>query len=397
MKTDNRKSVAVWQPFFFGGGAEAVALWVLEALRHEYDVTLYTLSQVDLSRLDTMYATQLSEQGITIKALLPDPLGKWAYRLMANNKIARMAFIYWTIRGFKKVAPQYDVVFSAFNGLDMGRPGIQYLHWVRVVEDSYQEAKPWLKVLMKWVDFSHERLCENLSIANSQYTAQRVQKVYGIKADIVFPPVVTEIDALPWAEKEDAFLCSGRIVRPKQTHRVINILKAVREKGFDIKLHITGGGGGVYAQRYMREIQDLAQQNSDWIYLHKDLSYKDYLKLLTRCRYGIHYKPEPFGISVAEMLKAGMIPFVRTKGGQMEIVGPDHHNILFADEKEGVDKIFEILSNQSLREDVLRSLEPRKELFSTERFIDNIRKTVEQYLEVSAQEDMAETSVSEVS
>ncbi|MEL6136627.1 MAG: glycosyltransferase, partial [Cyanobacteria bacterium J06628_6] len=144
----------------------------------------------------------------------------------------------------------------------------------------------------------------------------------------------------PWADKENLFLCSGRIVKPKQTHRVISMLQAVREKGFDVKLHITGGGGGIYADSYMRQIETLARQNSDWVYLHRNLSYKDYLELVSRCRYGVHYKPEPFGISVAEMLKADMIPFVRTFGGQMEIVGSEQKSILFADEQDGVEKLF---------------------------------------------------------
>lgn len=375
-----KKRIAVWQPFFFGGGAEAVALWVLQALSSEYDVTLFTLAEVDIAWLDTMYATQLSKQDITVHTLLTGRLGKWAYALMSNGPIARMAFVYWTIRRFKAVSADYDLVFSAYNALDMGRPGIQYLHWVYVVEKETEQAERWMKALMRWVDFSRERLQQNLSIANSQYTADRVQKCYGIKAQVVFPPVITQIDALPWAEKDNAFLCSGRIVQAKQTHRVITILKAVRAQGFDVKLHITGGGGGVYGQDYLRKIEAIAQAHSDWIFLHQNLPYEDYLKIVARCRYGIHYKPEPFGISVAEMLKADMIPFVRSKGGQMEIVGAEHVDLLFDNEKEGAEKIAAVMRDQSLQEALRRSLAHRKHLFSTEHFMAAIRQTVEQAL-----------------
>lgn len=301
-----------------------------------------------------------------------------------------MSLIYWTIRYFKSVAPQYDVVFSAFNSLDMGQPGIQYLHWVHVIEDDREKAKPWFKVLMKWVDFSYDRLRSNLSIANSQYTAQRVEETYGIKADVVFPPVITQIEALPWDEKENAFLCSGRIVPAKQTHRVIEILKAVRDKGFDIKLHITGGGGGSYGQDYLTQVETLAQEYSDWVYLHQNLPYEDYLKILARCRYGIHYKPEPFGISIAEMIKADMIPFVRSKGGQMEIVGADHGDILFDGQADAVEKVVKVLGDEALQGDLRRSLKQRQELFSTERFMSDIRAVVEKHLAA------AETTASRV-
>lgn len=382
MTTSVRKRVAVWQPYFRGGGAEAVALWILEALQDDYDVTLHTLSQVDLTWLNAMYNTNLSDTRISIRYQLPKSIDRIIYSAIAGSEMLRMAFIYWTIKYFKHASSEYDVVLSAFNALDMGRPGIQYLHWVHVVENAYKKAPLWYKTLMQWADFSHARLCENYSIANSEYTAQWVEKTYGIKADVIFPPVVTQIDESAWLERENAFLCSGRIVRAKDTHRVINILKSVREQGFDIKLHITGGGGGggIYGQHYLRKIEKLVQQNADWISLHQDLSYADYLKVLTRCRYGIHYKPEPFGISVAEMLKADLIPFVRSKGGQMEIVGTEHQDLLFADEKDGVEKIIEVLSNQDLQQNLLQSLQKRKHLFSTEKFMTDIRRTIAKYL-----------------
>ncbi|MEM9002334.1 MAG: glycosyltransferase family 4 protein [Cyanobacteria bacterium P01_F01_bin.86] len=386
MESTTKKRVAVWQPYFLGGGAEAVALWILEALYSDYEVTLYTLSSIDLSWLDAMYSTQLADKPITVKTQLPKWLNQPADFLISNNKMLRMSLIYWTIRYFKSVASQYDVVFSAFNSLDMGQSGIQYLHWIHVIENDREDAKPWFKILMKWVDFSYESLRSNLSIANSQYTANRVEETYGIKADVVFPPVITQIEALPWQEKENAFLCSGRIVPAKQTHRVIEILKMIRDKGFDIKLHITGGGGGSYGQDYLRQVEALAQEYSDWVYLHQNLPYVDYLKILARCRFGIHYKPEPFGISIAEMLKAGMIPFVRSKGGQMEIVGADHGDILFDNDTDAVEKIVKVLSDQSLQDNLLRSLEERQEIFSTGRFVDEIRAVVKKYLATSEKE-----------
>ena len=189
----------------------------------------------------------------------------------------------------------------------MGDIGIQYLHWEHVVEKFPHKAKSWEKGLMKWADFSHDRLRQNRSIANSKHTADRIKSTYGIESTVIFPPVTTSIDALPWSEKEDAFLCSGRIVEPKQTHRIINILKVVREKGFDVKLYITGGGGGVYNQKYLRRVRNLAKENKDWVYLYEDLPYEDYLDFLARCRYGIHYKYEPFGISVAEIPKGSYL------------------------------------------------------------------------------------------
>jgi glycosyltransferase involved in cell wall biosynthesis len=380
MTKQNLKSVAVWQPYFLGGGAEAVALWILEALQDHYDLTLHTLAPVDFAWLNAMYNTHLRPKKIKVKTYLPHSLAKGAYYVMPSNDILKKALVYLTIRGLKQKSSQYDAVFSAFNGIDIGIPGIQYLHWVHVVEQFPQHAPLWYKLLMKWVDFSHSRLCENLSVANSEYTAQKVKDVYGIDAKVVFPPVITEINALPWEEKEDAFLCSGRLVKAKEPHRVIRILKGVRERGFDIKLHITGGGGGVYEQGYQKQLYKTIRENSDWVHLHQNLPYVDYLKVAGRCRYGLHFKPEPFGISVAEMIKAGTIPFVKSVGGQVEIVGEENTELHFSTEEEAIRKITRVLKNDSLRINLSETLKKRKSLFTTERFIDEIKNLTETFL-----------------
>jgi len=380
MKNSFRRGIAVWQPYFRGGGAEAVALWILEALSNEFDVTLYTLLPVDFSYLNSMYGTQLELEQVKVVHSLPDWCSQAVYAWMNRHPAIRTVCTYLTIKRLKQDALKYDLLFSAFNAVDMGNPGIQYVHWINVVENRSATAEYWIKGLMKWVNFSYENLEHNLTLANSKCTASFVKKCYGIDSQVVYPPVVTQIDACPWMEKEQAFLCSGRIIKAKQPHRIIEILKEVRERGFDVKLHITGGGGGKYEAEYLSKVVELAQQNADWIHLHQDLPYSDYIKILERCRYGIHYKSEPFGISVAEMLKAGMIPFVRSRGGQVEIVGEENVELLFKDDADAVEKIVQVLKNIPLQEQLRKVLGVRQELFSTDKFTHDIQSVVSNYL-----------------
>lgn len=378
------KTIAIWQPYFMGGGAEAVSLWILEALAPHYDVTLFTLNSIDLERLDILYNTHLSQQTITVKPLLPSALNRdFVKPLIANNRKVRSGLIHWSVRAFKELNRDYDLVLSTYNGIDMGRRGLQYLHWVHVVEPSPKKMNTWGTIVMKISDFSLENLQKNITLANSKYTAENIKDAYGIESRVVYPPVVTEINAIPWEQKENSFLCSGRIVKPKQPHQVIEILQKVRDRGFDVKLHITGGGGGAYQQSYERRIKKIAAQNSDWIQVYQDLPYKDYLKILARCRYGLHQKPEPFGISVAEMVKAGMIPFVRNKGGQVEIVGDQHQDLLFHRQPDAVEKIIAVLENTEKQKSLLESLKQQQDLFSVEQFMTEIQLAVSDYFKES--------------
>ncbi|MCT7979891.1 glycosyltransferase family 4 protein [Laspinema olomoucense] len=379
----NLKRIAIWQPYFMGGGAEAVSLWIMEALAPHYNVTLFTLNFIDFSQLDTLYNTHLTHQNITIHPLLPRSIDtQWINALIANSPQIRFALIHWSIRAFKALTADSDLVFSTYNAVDMGQPGLQYLHWVHVVDPQPKDNKGWNRLIMNLSGFSLEKLKQNQSVANSFYTADRIKAEYGINSRVIYPPVITEMEKRPWEEKEDAFLCSGRIVAAKQTHRVIEILQAVRDRGFDVKLHITGGGGGTYKRSYEQKIQGLADKNSDWIQIYQDLPYKDYLQVLARCRYGIHSKPEPFGISVAEMVKAGMIPFVRDKGGQVEIVGAHHEELLFDNKNAtAVEKIVQVLQQRDRQMALLESLKKQQSLFSTEKFISEIQAVVAEYFQ----------------
>ncbi|MBE9116436.1 glycosyltransferase [Lusitaniella coriacea LEGE 07157] len=368
-----KKTIALWYPAFMGGGAESVALWMLEALKEDYDVTLFTITQVDLNRLNSMYGTQLSEESVKVRSLSSQFARPLVHNAIANNKNFRMLGLHILIRYLKSQQQHYDLAISAYNATDLGDRGIQYVHWVNVVEGNafYQKIS----------GFSRESLKRNISIANSHFVAQRAKREYGIESTIVYPPVVLESPNMSWEEKENAFICSGRLTKAKEPHRVIQILKRVRQKGFDVKLYLTGGGGGTYAWKYRRFLQKMVDENADWVTPYENLKYQDYINVLCRCRYGIHYKKEPFGISIAEMLKAGSIPFVRSKGGQVEIIGEENQALFFDSVEEAEEKIISVLKDTQKQQQLLSVLDERKSLFSTERFMSGVQAVVGDYFE----------------
>ncbi|MDY7022447.1 MAG: glycosyltransferase [Cyanobacteriota bacterium] len=376
-KITDKASIAVFYPSFQGGGAESVGLWILEALKDQYNVTLFTLLPINFEKLNSAYGTHLSEDSVPVQSFLPKSAQTSLDFLVANNNIIRKLLNHFYIREFKANAQEYDLVLSGYNATDLGKKGIQYIHWIDVFDKDEQFYK-------NISDFSDERMKSNVSMANSAVVADAIKTEYGIDSTVVYPPVVLDVQNIPWEQKENAFICSGRLTKAKQPHKAIQILKIIRAKGYDVKLYLTGGGGGFYGWQYLRFLKKMVAENSDWVTLYQDLPYKDYVNVLARCRYGIHYKKEPFGISIAEMMKAGAIPFVRSVGGQVEIVGEDNQDLFFENTvEEAVEKILNVLSNPDQQQQLRAKLEERKQIFSTDNFMNNICEFVENYFNSS--------------
>ena len=126
------KKIAIYYPCFLGGGAEAVALWMMEALKDKYDLTLITFADLDWQWLNLMYGTTLNAQSIKVDSLLPKSFYRVNNALASNNKHFRQLAIHLSLRYCKQKQQDYDLVISAYNAADLGRPGMQYIHWIKV-------------------------------------------------------------------------------------------------------------------------------------------------------------------------------------------------------------------------------------------------------------------------
>lgn len=372
-----KKSIAVFYPLFSGGGAESVGLWILEALKETYDLTLFTLFNVDFDKLNSMYGTQISQEMVKVKAIFPKVTERSFKFLFANNRKLAIMAMHLVLRHLKSHNQEYDLLLSGYNAVDFGRIGVQYVHWINVISNE--------GLYGKISNSSLENIKLNISMVNSFSVSKLFKDKFGIDAKVVYPPVLLDEQNISWEEKENAFICSGRLTSAKAPHKVIQILKKVRQKGFDVKLYITGGGGGVYGWKYKRTLTKMVKENSEWVKLCENLPYKDYVKILFKCRYGIHHKPEPFGISVAEMMKAGAIPFVRSKrkgiAGQVEIVGEENQELFFEDQDDAVEKITNVLQDSEIQQKLQGALLKRKDFFSTEKFMAGISEVVKNYFQ----------------
>jgi glycosyltransferase involved in cell wall biosynthesis len=215
----------------------------------------------------------------------------------------------------------------------------------------------------------------NVTLANSGWIAARIRALHGIEAETLHPPAPGAFPAVPWEARRPGFVCVGRLSPEKRVEDAVAILAEVRRVHPEVELHVVGSPDQA---AYGRRVRALVAAHGGWVFLHENLPRPALTDLLSRQRWGIHAMPdEHFGIAVAEMVRAGCIPFVPTTGGPREIVG-DEPALLFDSPADAVRRITAVLGDERLQAELRRRLAARAPLFTPERFAARLRALVAQ-------------------
>jgi glycosyltransferase involved in cell wall biosynthesis len=217
-----------------------------------------------------------------------------------------------------------------------------------------------------------EPAAHDLFVANSRWNAEISSEFCKREPAVICPAVPGALASVPWEERDSAFVCLGRIAPEKQVERAIRIIEQVRQAGHPVRLHLIGGSDdGCYAQ----EIRALCEARAEWIEQHGALYGERKFELLSGCRYGISScECEAFGIATAEMMKAGLIPFVPRTGGQSEVV--QQEALVYGGVQEAVLKIRTVLNAESRQADLQTAMLSRGEEFRPEAFCRAVQELV---------------------
>jgi glycosyltransferase involved in cell wall biosynthesis len=356
---------------------------MLEALKDDYEVTVITTEQVDFNAINRFFGTSLRPCDVVVRpvltrtsqliGLMPLPL------VLLRDSLLR--------RATQRTVDGFDVVMSAANESDFGRPGIQYIHYPwnfrprPNVDLRWYHAPPLLRAYYRLSDrisrFSREGVRRNLTLVNSDWTGALVTRLYGIPTCTLYPPVASSSPGLPWEHRENGFVCIGRISPEKELDRVFDIVGAVRRQVPEARLQLVG----TRAQRgYYRRIMRRAREHADWVSVREGVSRADLVRLIGSQRYGVHgMREEHFGMAPAEMVLAGCIVWVPEGGGQTEIVG-DSPQLTYGSVDDAVAKILHTLRDPDEQARLRAGLAGRRELFSTERFKAAVRRIVGDFI-----------------
>jgi glycosyltransferase involved in cell wall biosynthesis len=369
------------------GGGNGVAAWMLQALVEAgHDVTVLSWWPVDVAPINRFFGTSLHHSQFSTREV-PQPFRWVADPWPVPAALFRTSLM---MRYTKRMTDGFDVIIGANNESDYGRRGIQYVHY-----PSYLRPRP--EVDIRWyhlrplllayyafsdalADVSVERMRGNVTLANSQWTAAGLERSLGVRAQVVYPPVVEPALALPWADRTPGFVAMGRFSPEKEYERIIRILAKVRQHALDVTLTIVGTIDRG-ARSYFRRVRDVVRSldASRWVTLRHHLSRDEVRALLASHRYGIHgMREEHFGMAPAEMVRSGMIVWVPDGGGQVEIVG-DAPLLRYGSEEQAIKQILRVLGDPAEESRLREHLAVQAARFSERRFVEEIQAVVDAF------------------
>lgn len=153
-------------------------------------------------------------------------------------------------------------------------------------------------------------------LVNSRWTAGTLSQTQSGKAPAVLYPPVRARRVAEGVRTRAGLLALGRMVPSKRLDEAIAITQRLRACGIPATLDIAGRAGTRHARRLMRR-----HRGKTFVRFHPDACAETLDHLLARARFGLHcYRHEHFGIAVAEMITAGVLPLVHDSGGVRELV-----------------------------------------------------------------------------
>jgi len=144
-------------------------------------------------------------------------------------------------------------------------------------------------------------------IANSQFIARRIHKVYRRKAKVIYPPVNVQdfqISALP---RENYYLTASRFVPYKRVDLIVEAFAQMPDR----QLIVIGDGAG------WARIKSLATPNITLIGYQPPQVLRSYMQ---RSRAFVFAAEEDFGITVVEAQACGTPVIAFGKGGALETI-----------------------------------------------------------------------------
>jgi glycosyltransferase involved in cell wall biosynthesis len=154
-------------------------------------------------------------------------------------------------------------------------------------------------------------------VGDSKHIGQRIERYYGRKSEIIYPPVNTENGYIS-DDLDDYYLSVGRLTTPKRVDLLIEACNLLQRR-----LVIVGMG---------REMQRLKRMSGKTIEFRGRVSDEERSSLYARCRAFLFAPNEDFGIVPVEAQAYGRPVIAYGRGGSLETVVESVTGIFFEEQ-----------------------------------------------------------------
>lgn len=195
-------------------------------------------------------------------------------------------------------------------------------------------------------------------VANSKFIARRIKKVYGRDADVIYPPVNTDMFQ-PKDNKDDYYVTASRMVPYKKIDLIVESFSHMKDK----KLVVIGDGPD------MEKIKAKASSNIEILGYQNNDVMQEYMR---NAKAFVFAAEEDFGITPVEAQACGTPIIAFGKGGALEtVIGSSALNptgVFF--EKQEIDSVVNAIRLFEKNLDLFTPNNCRNNAlkFSTERF-----------------------------
>jgi glycosyltransferase involved in cell wall biosynthesis len=229
------------------------------------------------------------------------------------------------------------------------------------------------KLLYRVLSTYHLMMKNTIIVTNSQFSKRAIENYYGkVVLSILSPPVDVETYrkvALSNLTRDNTIIVISRYSPDKKIETAIRIARILHKIFKNFKMILIGNivKDNYDYYRYLQSLISMYRLN-EYVKIQLNVPINSVLKLMATSKILLHPTlEEPFGISVAEGMSAGLIPVVPFKGGNTEFVPSRFH---FKTEEEAVRIILDAM-NISFQDRVKISKFP--EIFSVNNFKSNLK------------------------
>lgn len=267
---------------------------------------------------------------------------------------------------------QYDVIFYLTDGsifYSTAKKSILHIQSpIKVNNDSL-----WKKM---------KKTSWNFIIYNSLFTKQYCERYWGLKGEVVYPPV--DVKSFSSGKKKKRIISVGRFSESKKHKVMINAFKKIvdGEKAEDWVLDLAGSSNNEDTI-YIEELKKLS--DGYHIRIQENIDFSELKKLYSESVIYWHAagfgeedetRMEHFGITTVEAMASGCVPVVVNLGGQKEIVEEGKNGFLWDSPEELENKTINLINDEKNRIRISKNAIKSTEKFSKEKFAQHLKALI---------------------